>query len=303
MQPRVLLHVGMSKAGSTAIQAALVEKEHELRERGIDYPALSRHASGHHFDLFISLAHRGAASLVDHSPWHIMSRYILESSSPTTIISCEGFWLLREDSIRALHEYLIAAGIHVEVLLYLREPIAYFRSSYRQSLKGPLRSESPRQYISRTRRNLDYPRVTRMFRSTFGEAETSVKSYDALALKSNGLIDDFFDHIGARDLAPQNAGRINETPSDGVLRMVRGVNAMARFVPRRWHKKFVRGLLKWERLLRVLPQISNSELDNEVKQAVLAWDVDELRSCLGADVERLTKCARDLDSYFTSQSC
>ena len=67
---RVLLHVGVHKTGSTALQSALAAAGPELNKRGIIYPG----DSDLHHGAAVGVAAAGSASS-DHSNWEKMRRW------------------------------------------------------------------------------------------------------------------------------------------------------------------------------------------------------------------------------------
>lgn len=107
----VYLHIGMSKAGSSAIQKALLDNQDVLHQHGFVYPNAGLYAGAHYGINEQLLAGKFPGLLVD---------ALHEAGNLNPIISCEGFWHLHAREISLLNEALSSCS--VKVILYLRNP-------------------------------------------------------------------------------------------------------------------------------------------------------------------------------------
>jgi len=136
----VFLHIGMSKAGSSAIQQSLVANASILNQSGICYPEAGRRWGNAHYKVFHDLR-KGRVK-------ESLTEALAEAESQKTIVlSCEGFWVIQDEEIEVLR--LALAEYDVRVILYLRRPSDYVPSSYRQSIKRDGETSTPEEYWHR----------------------------------------------------------------------------------------------------------------------------------------------------------
>ena len=148
---RLILHIGMPKAGSTALQKGLNRLRPQLLERGYFYPKGRINTHNHSFLVTIS----GARSAV---PSNIRAHYRRPGSDPETDLRD---WLaeVRADVARLNPETLILSGepffkladpiqsaalvkvlrdafaCEIEIVAYLRQPSEFYIASAQQGLK------------------------------------------------------------------------------------------------------------------------------------------------------------------------
>jgi len=150
---RILLHVGMPKAGSTALQAALADARDRLARHGILYPRGPLISRTHNFIMagleerprqmprLLRNAYRDRLDEVgpDFDKWLVELRSGIASRRPETLVlSSEWLFRLRGESrFDRLAEILRSLGDSVEVIAYVRRPSDQYLSSAQQILKGP----------------------------------------------------------------------------------------------------------------------------------------------------------------------
>lgn len=273
---RVILHVGMSKAGSTAIQNALLANEAQLAQNGVIYPSVGRYRGAHY--PILQAARSMTAEL-------LTSRALSEArrkSGSTCILSCEGFWLLGSEQIDVLAEML--KGHEVQVLAYLRDPASYLRSSYRQGIKAKGRKESVAQRVARAGPQLAYSAVFGRWASNF---PLTLASYE---LNSSRLESHFMSLIGVAEyLQPPAPVRANVTPPDGVTRAMLWANRMLPFAVARGARRLIQRNAKsfsW------LPKMDDSAFQVAGNGAKQQWDTEFLaRHMTAVDLKYLTNGA------------
>src|SRR6266540_4487045 len=112
-KPRLFLHIGLHKTGTSSIQHSLMTNEAGLREAGFHLPdRLGRSDGGHHLVAAI-LRDRGPEAFLDH-----LKR---DNNSPTTLVSAESFLQVFKvpTKIRDLREVL-SSSFETRIIIFLR---------------------------------------------------------------------------------------------------------------------------------------------------------------------------------------
>jgi hypothetical protein len=170
---RILLHVGMPKAGSTALQAALAGARDRLARQGILYPRGPFIPRTHNFFIagieerkrelprLLRNAYRERMDEIEpvFAKWMAELGASLAARRPDTLIlSSEWLFRLRGDSkFDRLNEILRGLGDTVEVVAYVRRPSDQYLSAAQQILKGshvikpvaPIRYRTPLEGFAR----------------------------------------------------------------------------------------------------------------------------------------------------------
>lgn len=135
---RLLLHIGMGKTGSSALQVALVHNREALAAAGVRYPehasdvrARKGRAGSGNGQALQELLTSDGGSLPE------------VDGAPTVLYSSEFLWYFRPDRLAFLRDSLAGRGITLEVVAYVRDIAGMVVSSYAQSVKrsrytGPL---------------------------------------------------------------------------------------------------------------------------------------------------------------------
>lgn len=133
-QRSLIIHTG-NKTGSTAIQNMLDLYSQAIANLGIDYISMNRDA---YFERYQSGngARIANGALQNASPFELKS-LVREVLGPNqfTIISSESFCKLGEQHLSLLRECLEELNIRPVFLVFVREPVEYFRSNYSQMLR------------------------------------------------------------------------------------------------------------------------------------------------------------------------
>ncbi len=213
---RAVVHVGMNKTGSTAIQAAFhgrATPEYEyLESAGINhldllrqlYPASAgdepraRRASGEAAARRARAQARFAAQLDRVAPTDL-----------TLIVSSEALWSPRRADLRAaLLADLHARGARTEALGYVRPPMSHAVSRFQQRLKRlePVPPFDPGRLYPAYR-----PAIEALDRS-FGPGHVRLRLFSRAALAGGDVVRDFAEAVGV-PVPPPKAGspRANES--------------------------------------------------------------------------------------------
>ena len=131
------LHVGHSKTGTSWAQAALRENAAALGEKGLGYPAMF--GDGKEQGAEIGQGNGLSLATIPVEQWEAGLRMIDKSACPAgAVLSSEEFFprLSQFDDPAALSRAALAAGFdHVEMLLFIRNPVGHAASLWQQYLK------------------------------------------------------------------------------------------------------------------------------------------------------------------------
>ena len=257
---RVFLHIGMSKAGSTAIQRCLVRHQDALARAGVCFPDAGRLETAH-YELFTALRD-GEAARAD-AVAQAMLAEAAAAGADALIVSVEGLWLLADDAVRALAQ--LFDGHEVQVVLYLRRPDTYLTSSYRQRIKRKRSPQSVRAYLREPHAHLRYDHVLERWARHF---PLRVRAYENVR---SDLVGDFARATGTDGVLHCPPGkRANVTPSDGSLRLMRLAN---RWVPHQNTKRAVtRWLLARQAAFAWMPALDDAPLVERARAEAARWD-------------------------------
>ncbi|MFK7993435.1 MAG: hypothetical protein AB8B87_04810 [Granulosicoccus sp.] len=209
---KVILHIGRHKTGTTAIQRFLFQNKSLLEENGFYYPNLGIRGFGHH-DIG-SLLTRSAIAAADKGPDEIVRslRLSLENElseqDSTIVISSESFQNCDPAVVMSLFD-----GCDVEVIVYLREQVAYLLSAYAQKVQATEYSESLETFYSETSHSTYAEFLDKWSDACDGNIQ--VKNYDREELLSGNVVVDFCQSFLELDIATVSnlCGRSDANPS------------------------------------------------------------------------------------------
>jgi hypothetical protein len=278
---RIFLHIGMSKAGSSAIQQALVSNADALAKSGICYPETGRRWGNAHYKLLRDLRNGGLGETLTGALQEARSK-------ESVVLSCEGFWLIQDETLKDLHRAFEKYEVHI--FFYLRRPSDYAASSYRQSIKHDGETRTPEEYWhdGRPHSHLNYSRQLKRWARYF---PLRVRSYEAV---KHGIEEDFLRAIGAPLRHHDTERRVaNPTPNDSVMQCMLLAN---RYLPEVFSKQVRRWARRLNWRLNFMPGINDAVLRKQARTVVDRWEVDVLRESLPEDDLELLLSDGDADS-------
>ena len=175
---RLILHAGMHKTGSTALQNSLYHQRDPLRNAGILYPITGLHfgspqAGIRHRGLRQSLEQQGSRGFaVDR-----LKKEIAESACHTAILSYEGFFT-PTTNVEHLCEAL--DGFDISVVVYLRHPVDYIESKYREWVRLLRYSGEIDRFLEWQWPSLGVTEQADVWRKKFGQQKVIFRSYESL---------------------------------------------------------------------------------------------------------------------------
>jgi hypothetical protein len=162
----ILLHIGLEKTGTSAIQAYLGSHRTQLLDQGLLYPVIA-HAHGHH-----ALAQACGFS-VPGNVGNVMERFQNECQrwDGTILISSENFYGTREKIARLAGE-LEVTGHQVQVLMYYREKTQWLHSVFHERSRWGMK-DSYEEFATRAASHYEF--LPTLWRAEF--ANVMVKRY------------------------------------------------------------------------------------------------------------------------------
>lgn len=192
---RLVLHIGMGKAGTSALQVALVRNRERLVAHGIDYPGhatddLARvcgvtNGNGVGLaDLLNSELASAARDLAEARPaLRALCAGVARGPYRTTLYSSELLYRFDPAHLRALAEEADRADIDLRVVAYVRDVAPYFFSSYSERVKRNCFAGSFEDYLAGAD---DFPRRVGLFEprlrqllAAAGSSRVQVLHYDS----------------------------------------------------------------------------------------------------------------------------
>jgi hypothetical protein len=234
MTKTVVLHIGQSKTGTTAIQRLFWLNRTAFAGLGVHYlqTGVTTSDSPAHYGLlsenFKMPPPAPSCGLSNdytkaYSIWKVAREEIEKSRGPLFLISCESGWLLDSEAVRYVRAVL--EGYRVFIVLVLREPRSYIVSSYKQAIKVGRSVGTFEDFLAIRRCWLDYPRLMERWASMFGRESLGVFAY---AEMKEDLLRNFaaslgldIAHLTVRDINAGLQHQANVTPADSVLWAIR----------------------------------------------------------------------------------
>ena len=230
MKRHLILHIGLSKTGSSSIQRVLAQQRPDLQSLGVYYP----HSPGwaNHALLPASLVNDPAILWGFHpGTWEGMppaariarfrTEWDLEMATlpdwaGRCVISAEqiGGLLRHDDEVQRLADKLRAHFATIEVLVYLRRQDQHVASAYSQWLRGGV-LEDPALPPGGTETHVeyDYGAMLDRYARVFGQAAVRPRIFSRATLIGGDVIEDFFDACGFTLPVPADAPNKNANVS------------------------------------------------------------------------------------------
>jgi hypothetical protein len=194
MTRRVLLHIGLHKTGTTAIQMFM--SANSRRFPGVLYPAHGRpeeHPYGHHL-LPWSLQRRH--KIRPEPVWKELRSEIEGAAEGDAVLSAEAFGMLDAKAVARVRELLPA--VPARVIVYLRRQDEFVQAMYATMIASgstvPPFEDYLKQVTSRGR--LDYYALLGRWAAAFGKENLCVRVYGKNSLIDGDVVRDFCAQAG-----------------------------------------------------------------------------------------------------------
>lgn len=213
LEGEAILHIGLAKTGTTAIQNALWKSRESLRDLGLHVIEKGRHGSGHHCVAWALRNDAKAEVLCPDFDLTLLQEEINADFSKKVILSSEGFsdFAFKVKTLNALRDLL--SRRHTRVVVYVREQLDLINSFYCELIKSFDTSESFEDFAQRllAEKRYDYSNWLSPFRNIFEEITVGIHSKSHL--KNGDVVADFFGLIGADSVEPPRLDGARTNPS------------------------------------------------------------------------------------------
>ena len=268
-RPTLLLHIGLDKTGTSALQQIFSQNTELLLESGILYSKTGRLEKDQHHDLFSRISFLGNALNYNYSrktfSEHLdaLKSELAGFKGHSVLLSSE---MLSQGVDMAEMASLRKMFSSVTLIVYLRQQESYLASVYRQRVKA---GTEYRNFDLSSLPTSDYFNLCRTWATFTQGGKFYARLYDEAKLKGKTVCSDFFDAIGHQDLVPKLAVRErNSNPrlTNDCMEFKRLVNASC---PMALHKHLIQPLQLYSQdtSATVVDKFSNDDLLTKSKCA------------------------------------
>ncbi len=235
---RVIIHIGATKTGSSALQHYLHKNSSRLAQDGVCYPDVGVASGAQH--LIAAALHPSAFRLHSNElpdPLGVRQARFAEmmqqalataraSNAHTLVLSSEYLWGVFSEPFYAAWMTNLQ-GCDVSIYAVLRRPDQWLQSSYLQALKfgqdldfGPWFDT-----IQAPARGADHAAVLKGWQAGTGGGKIHLRSYEDL-LARDAVFSDFLELVGvaAADVPVRAAGQVNPSPSEDAMKLMLEIN-------------------------------------------------------------------------------
>lgn len=209
---KAILHIGMHKTGTSSMQASFAQQA----PVGVSYFA----PGGDNLNAWVRTLFDGDAALEDLSKLRGIpvddikqnrapqlaqtNAFVADCTEPSILFSAERLTYSSPGAVARLRDWLAQHFETVEVYAYIRDPLAFVRSSYQQRIKSLAPDETFDRDLPIYRKRFE------KFEEVFGTV--NYRLYRSGQLKDRDVVLDFTDWIGA-EYDPAHSLRVNESLS------------------------------------------------------------------------------------------
>ena len=208
-RPKLVLHIGTHKTGTTTIQKFAAANRAELSALGLHYPALipsfgPRNPGHHHFAH--ALSDEGSPSVTRQEALAFIDKVREDAGDRTVLLSAEPFfrhvlgardgadyWTARRNYIRAVAEAL--SGFDVTVVVVFRRLDDFVQSLYKESVLQSRYSKPITDFVRERRTSFEYGRHLDLWEDLFGHDALKISLYDK-RVRGRATVDQFFALLG-----------------------------------------------------------------------------------------------------------
>jgi len=204
--PKIYLHIGTPKTGTSAIQWFLNANRESLLEHGIIYPKLigaTSHAFAHYFGFGEPKTLEKFSKMYSREQQEKLLREEIitySKGNKDIIISSEIFSAthrISESKLLDIKRFL--GGLPVVIICYLRRQDHYIESVYSQAFKMQNFNLSIQEF-KETKNNNWYERLN-YFAKVFGHKNIIIRTYEKHTWYNQSVFHDFLNLLGIKDLS------------------------------------------------------------------------------------------------------
>ena len=220
-QPKVIVHIGQGKAGSTAIQESLAASRSELVQHGCLYPETLYISGRHHW---LSLLCRNDVNRANSAVWRMgfdpkvararareewknLCRQIEVTAPAQLILSSEMLFRAHSEvEVRRAQSFVPTLSDDIRVMAYIRSPVSRYLSIVQQVLKSRSQIPPPRDGGS--------VKILECYKAIYGKP-VEVRPFERSALLDGDVVRDFAQWADLR------------VPSDAITNITSNVSVSA----------------------------------------------------------------------------
>jgi len=150
-EKRLVLHVGIPKTGSTALQIAFTRNRPSLAKMGVHYPAARNDAAAMRGRLVsgngVALLSHMTAEQHDPAVLDSLRAEIRDAPAPSVLFSSEALFRSRPERVRELVDAVRSEDFDVKVVAFVRDLAGHALSSYSEMVKGALLTTTFAEYV------------------------------------------------------------------------------------------------------------------------------------------------------------
>ncbi|MFL4472311.1 hypothetical protein ACERZ8_21395 [Tateyamaria armeniaca] len=203
--PKLIIHIGSQKTGSTSIQTFLTQQSDKMAEAGLSYIKAGRGPAAHN-----KLAFKRDTEQFP----KIMNRVVAEvenNPDKTHVISAEMLFTTR--MARSLAEYLPDdLRAETQIIAYIRRQDKFLEAMYKQVVKTGRFKGTAQQYAQKREAALMYSKILGTYAEGFGTENVKVLPYERSQFLEGDVILDMCAHLGmtnvTRDDLPEKFSNI-----------------------------------------------------------------------------------------------
>lgn len=298
---KLILHVGMHKTGSTAIQASLAGYRDGVFEYAPLPPAVEAdrpRAFNHSFFLDTAFDHQNrrvgkllsfGVSPADFDRIGAQCRDALEdclqrTTAEVLILSAETITGFDPEDTRALGAVLRRHAPDIQVYAYVRDPFEYVKSATQEAIKWGHAGKHPH--------HMSYRGNFGHLEEVFGAGNMSYRLYRRELLREGDVVSDFASWIGLKT-NPARQLEVNTGLSTDAVRCLNVLNGRQVFPAGNALLHFA-----WRELMAALGQIFPGpfELPSKmVADGIDIWDLAWMETRLGQRLQLPPYCEKDMD--------
>jgi hypothetical protein len=205
----LVLHIGIPKTGSSALQVFCAQNRKALLSRSLDYFELGDFAlgergkisSGNGAHLARSFLRPQGASYKSDREQQLaaLDRKIAASTCETGLLSSEIFIFAEDTALAELAHWLATRGISLRFFYFIRDQIQFLTSSYIQQVKRHACTETAEQYILRVYEKIAHIKYSRLYARLAKIASPDriiCRNYHDTRALEHGTCDAFLTHFG-----------------------------------------------------------------------------------------------------------
>lgn len=226
---KLVIHIGLRKAGSTTIQKFLGENFHRLRQMGCDYPKVGRNGRWSHSNIAAEIKQSEQFDVSFGSAIEL-SHYIKSNQYPMTILSSEAFEPFSPNEIEKLKNILEDKFSETIIIIIIREPRSLIPSIYTESVLSGRWTPCFDEFFEGlfTISRLRYFATGRKWALAWGWRSIRVRLLDPNQMLNGDLLDDFMNTAGLdlsdrRYEALKRPGSANVSPGWRVVEAMRAL--------------------------------------------------------------------------------